>query len=451
MTGDTSTAPGAHLAEGMRVPFTVVDEAVHALDSPREPWSIQVELGVPGHLDEARLRDALRQALDHHPMARARLVPARPDDRHHSWEITPRPDLDPLRVVDCPDETALAAARAELYGLSVPLAESPPLRLRLARHSGGELVMMSVNHAAFDGFGGLRVLHSLARAYDGRPEPPPLVDLTTARDLHAHLGAPDRSARARRAQRLADKMRDLASPPARLAPERASDEPGYGLHHLALSPERTQALAGLDAPGTLNDVLVAALTQAIAGWNEDHETPCERISVLVPVNLRPREWQQDVATNFVLESRVSTAATDRESPEATLEAVVAETDRIKAGGGAALIEALEASATLPTWAKQQLSPLLALTGNRLVDTAVLSNLGKLDDAPSFGAEAGETSEAWFSAPARMPCGLSVGVVTLAGRLHLVFRYRWSLWDAEAATAFASRYVSELGRYVGERW
>ena len=72
-----------------------------------------------------------------------------------------------------------------------------------------------------------------------------------------------------------------------------------------------------------------------------------------PRELRPSEWQQDAATNFVIDSRVSTAAADRRSPEATLEAVVAETDRIKAGGGAALIEAPEASAPLPTWARQR--------------------------------------------------------------------------------------------------
>ena len=299
--------------------------------------------------------------------------------------------------------------------------------------------------------GGPRLLQSLARAYDGRPEPPPAVALGSARDLHAHLGAFDRSARTRRARRLADKARELASPPARLAPEGASNEPGYGFHQIALSAERTKALAGLEGPGTLNDVLAAALNPAVVRWNEDHGVDCGRISVLVPVNLRRREWQQDVATNFVLESRVSTAAGERVSPGATLEAVAAGTEPIKAGGGAALIEALEASAPLPACAKRQLSPILSLTADRLVDTAVLSNLGKLDNAPSFGAHIRKTSEVWFSAPARMPCGLSAGVVTVAGRLHLVFRYRWALWDAEAAGAFAARYVSELGRYVGERW
>ena len=439
------------VAAGMRVPFTVIDEAILGLDTPAEPWSIQLELGVVGRFDLERLRHAVGQALDHHPMARARLLPPRRHDRYHTWEIAPRPDLDPLGVRECPGDDALAAARAELYSLRVPLTESPPLRMRLTRGPVSDVLMLNASHVAFDGFGALRLLHSVARAYGGRPEPPPPVDLATARDLGTHLRAQDRSTRRRRAGRLAEKLRDLARPPARLAPDRSSDRPGYGFHHVALSPERTRTLVGLHVPGTLNDVLVAALNLSIAGWNEAHGARCGRIGVLVPVNLRPREWQYEVATNFVLESRVSVPAHRRVTPESTLEAVVEETREIKEGGGVALMDVLDASAPLPIWAKEQLSALLSLAGNRLVDTAVLSNLGKLDDPPSFGGEAGGTSEVWFSAPARMPCGLSVGVATAGERLHLVFRYRYPMWDADAAAAFARRYVTDLGRFAAQPW
>ena len=98
---------------------------------------------------------------------------------------------------------------------------------------------------------------------------------------------------------------------------------------------------------------------------------------------------------------------------------------------------------LPLWAKQPLSPLLSITGNRLVDTAILSNLGRMEPV-SFG-EAGEAVEAWFSAPARMPCGLSIGAVTLGERLHLAFRYRRSLFGTSAAGAFARRFLEYLDR------
>ncbi|MGH4012162.1 MAG: hypothetical protein ACRDTH_29050 [Pseudonocardiaceae bacterium] len=57
-------------------PFNAVHEAIRLLDSPSEPWSIQLELRVSGWLDESRLRAALGEALAHHPMTRARQLPA---------------------------------------------------------------------------------------------------------------------------------------------------------------------------------------------------------------------------------------------------------------------------------------------------------------------------------------------------------------------------------------
>ncbi|MCA1702997.1 MAG: hypothetical protein LC808_06880 [Actinobacteria bacterium] len=63
--------------------------------------------------------------------------------------------------------------------------------------------------------------------------------------------------------------------------------------------------------------------------------------------------------------------------------------------------------------------------------------------PTFGPTAGQRTEVWFSAPARMPLGLSLGAVTAAGRLHLAFRYRHALLDHEAVTRLADRYLSVL--------
>ncbi len=420
------------------VTFTPLDEAVHHLDTPAEPWSIQLEARVRGALDADRLRRAVAEAVARHPMARVRQLPARRSDRRYGWEVRPEPDVDPFRVVDCPDDDRLAGARADLYSVPVPLAEAPPLRVRLARSPGGDVVMVNVNHAAFDGFGALRVLQSAARAYAGAPDPPPPVPLEEARDVERHLEAPDRATLAKRWRALADKARDLAAPPARLAADGGSDRPGYGFHHV------TVPRVDHGGPGTANDLLLAALTLAVAGWNEEHDVPCGRVSILMPVNLRPREWRTDVVTNFVLETRVSIDPGERSDPTALLEAVAAETGRIKEGESEALMELLTRSSRLPLWAKQPLSTVLWATGSRLVDTAVLSNLGSLGEPPSFGPEC-ETTEVWFSPPARMPSGLAMGVATLGERTHLSFRYRHPLWDGAAAARFADRYVEALGR------
>lgn len=164
-----------------RVSFNLIDEVVHLLDTPEEPWSVQLELRVAGRLDEARLRAALDEALRRHPLSRARRASSdRPANRNY-WESPQRLDLDPLRVSDDADDAALAAARAELYSTPVSITQSPPLRAVLVRGGAGDLLMLSLSHAATDAIGGLRLLRSVARAYTGAPDPLPEVDFVRTR------------------------------------------------------------------------------------------------------------------------------------------------------------------------------------------------------------------------------------------------------------------------------
>jgi NRPS condensation-like uncharacterized protein len=84
-----------------------------------------------------------------------------------------------------------------------------------------------------------------------------------------------------------------------------------------------------------------------------------------------------------------------------------------------------------------------LLGDRVENTAVLSNLGRLNDLPDFGGEAGAITEFAFSPPCGMPMGLSLGVAGLRGRLHLAFRYRLALFDDVAARRFADVFLKWL--------
>ncbi len=263
----------------------------------------------------------------------------------------------------------------------------------------------------------------------------------TMRYTHCLLGG-------RRVAALAEKLRDVAVPTARLVRDGARDEPGYGFHHVGLDEERSKALTDLDLPGSVNDVLLAALHLTVAGWNEEHQSRTRRIGVMVPVNLRPREWWEEVAGNFSLMVRVSTDTKDRSDVPTVLEAVSDQSRRIKQGGtGAALMEVIGGLPSLPVWLKGALSYLASVAGRRLADTVMLSNLGLLDEAPSFGPEAGEPTEMWFSAPARMPMGVSIGVLTVAGRLYFSFRYRLAQFGPEACGRFADRYFEVLNSFV----
>ena len=152
--------------------------------------------------------------------------------------------------------------------------------------------------------------------------------------------------------------------------------------------------------------------------------------------------------NFTLLTRLSTTARQRATREGALASITAQTRRKKRTGmGTALVELLGASPLLPLWVKSALSPFLRLTGNRLVDTAICSNLGRLQDPLSFGPDVGEATAVHFTAPGRMPCGVSVGAATVGDRLHLAFRYRRAQFDDEAAACFTDRYLAELAALV----
>ena len=152
-------------------------------------------------------------------MAGARKAPSRRSYRQDRWEIGQDLDVDPLRVVECADDDALAAARADLQSRAVPLGESPPLRARLVRHPGGDVLMLNASHAAMDGYGVLRVLRSVARAYTGDDDPAPKATTSEASQHLGRLIDAGFATRVRRHLALAEKARDLITPPARVAPD----------------------------------------------------------------------------------------------------------------------------------------------------------------------------------------------------------------------------------------
>jgi NRPS condensation-like uncharacterized protein len=397
--------------------------------STRPPWNVHVELRVSGRLDEARLRQAFAETLGRH------------------WVPTGR--ADPLSVVDCPDESALNAARAELQSLALPLG-APPLQAQLARHPDGDVVMANIHHAVMDGFAALQVLRSVARSYARQtPPPPPPLDLLALHDLPVGPAATGATRGVWLYRAAVETVRNLLTPPALLVPDHTGEEPGFGYHLINLPEDATRALVHFDHPGTSTDVLLAALHLAIASWNAEHGRPGGRISVLVSANLRSSELPQQAVGNFSVTARVSTSRRRRVNTAEALEAVTAQTGRNRRSRtGTALLESLSRSGLLALWAKQSVIVLEPVTGNRNVDTAMLCNLGRLSDAPTFGGDAGEVTEVWFSPPTRIPIGLSIGAVTISGRMHLVFRYPHRLFDDEAARRFAECYVHQLRLAAG---
>jgi NRPS condensation-like uncharacterized protein len=420
--------------------LNVLDQLYLHLDREDEPWSVHLEVAVEGEIDEQRLRDAVLAGIRAHPLARARLRPALPTDVRYHWEIADDVDDVPLEVVACEDRAGLDAARERLMSQSPSLESPPPFAVTLAHHPGGDVVMLNLAHAAGDGMSAVRLMASFLRAYAGENDPLPGVDPLEVRDIARLVNSRSVRARLDRGATLVEQVGRLARSPARIAPQGAGDRPGYGFALLKLDPSELETVRShRRESATVNDVLLAGLGVSIRRWNDEHGAAAGPVSVMMPVNLRPAEWRNDVVGNFASYVSVRFAPRDLVDLPAAVSAARARTREIKRRDAAGLVvDLLELpTATLPTAVKRRFQDLITLTADRYVDTSVLSNLGRLEGVPHLGGTAGAVTQVWFTPPGRMPLGASIGAATYEGELFLCLRYRHALFDADGGAEFAA--------------
>jgi NRPS condensation-like uncharacterized protein len=418
-----------------------LDQLYLHLDRADEPWGVHFEIRVDGPVDAGRLAAAIETASERHPIARARLAPWRGTDLGYRWEIADASAPAPLEEAD----GDLATAREAFYARAPSLEAAPPFGVLLAHDPGGDSVLLNLHHAAGDGMSAARLMLSIVRAYAGDDDPVPDVDPLAVRDVRSLAGSGSLSERVTRLGALGEHMATWTTPTARVTTDGGRDVPGYGFELLELTDDETRAvIERRRAGGTVNDVLLGGLAVAIRRWNAAHDRGCGRIALMMPVNVRPPEWRTEVLANYASYVTVSITASEHEDLDSAIAAAAERTRRIKEAGTAGLmIDLLEIPSVLPAAVKRRLQDLIPLTGNLTVDTAVLSNLGRLDAIPDLGADAGAVRAVWFSPPGRMPLGTSFGAATLDGRLFLTLRYRHAQFDAEAASAFAAVYRDAL--------
>ncbi|MED5389838.1 MAG: condensation domain-containing protein [Pseudomonadota bacterium] len=429
-------------------PFNSLDSIFLNLDCREEPWSVQLEVRVPGTVDPGKLTEAIRLTTARHPIARARLKTVKGHHGSYAWEIPDVAEQIPLEVVDASAPGALEAARARLQSHQVPLASSPPFAAMLARHPEGDYIMLNLSHVAGDGLSAFRLMTSIARHYAGAEDPVPDFDPLEKRHLGKLAGSRGLAQRAQRASLLAEHLWKSRTPPVRVKTRNVPDgeAPGYGFLSLAFSEEETaQIMARREKPATINDMLLAGLILTVREWNHREGGEEGRASIMMPVNLRPKDWWFEVVTNFSSYIPVSLTPDQQTDFVTAMRAVCALTTRLKEEGGAStLIDLLEGldGLRLPDFIKRQLRAAVPAFERTSIDTAVLSNLGRMPQPLDFG-EAGETQEIWFSPPGMMPLGISVGAASMLNKLFLTLRYRKAQFDAAAAEEFAALYRSIL--------
>ncbi|HEX6592924.1 MAG TPA: hypothetical protein VF050_13085 [Moraxellaceae bacterium] len=433
-----------------RFSFSVTDELFHHLESADEPFGLQLDLRFSGRLDEQKLEAATYAAMQTHPLARVRQLPAQPSNRHYEWELVERPDEDPVLVVECEDDAAVDAARDSFYSRRLLLETAPPFRFLIARHSGGDWLFLKMSHAATDAAGAYRFLQSVLRQYAGVDDAQPAdMDVIKARNLSREFGAKSLPERLKRASNLLEYLVDSVQLPTRIAPMFGDNKAGVAFVSHTFSVEQTQALAVLrSGRSTLNDVLAALLHLTVERWNASRGESAGRVTLMNAMNFRPITWRQEGVGNFSLWVNVATRDADRRSFERALAAVTEQTQKFKTDESAGLlVDLLGMVKLLPSGLRKALTGLMPLTGNFVVDTAVLNNLGRVPDLPDPAGKAGRITAIRFSPPTHMPMGVAVGAVTLRGELTVTFRYRRAQFDKHAAEAFKDTFLRLLEELV----
>jgi NRPS condensation-like uncharacterized protein len=433
------------------LPFTLIEELTHHLERRFHPLNMQGELATSATVDIERLEAALRTAMDHHPMARARRRPSLPTDTRYHWRIPPEPGPVPIYEVDSSD-LELREVRNRLYGSRFDLTEEPPFAVVVYRGGGidgGDRILQSVSHVAADGVGMLRFGHATWTAYRGEEPTPDPVGLRESRSILEDL-RPSTAADAREAlDTVARRLREGVLSPTGIASDGGSDRGGWGYERRTLGADLTARLVAAPPSGvSVNDVLLAALHLAIDEWNADHGRPTGWLSVMMPVNVRPDDWFYQVMAMYTLFERVRTDRGDRRDPASALERVTRQTTRIKEEDLAErAYEALAMLPEAPVALERRLPGLLDGPGERLLDTVVLTNLGNVPASPSLGEDS--TERVWFAPPTweRIPVGIAVG--TFESDLHLFCRYRSTQFDTTAAERFVDTYVAHIERLVEE--
>ncbi|GAA3103771.1 condensation protein [Streptomyces rectiviolaceus] len=470
-----------------RVPFPVVDEVARHCLQEEEPETVHIEVHLPGTPDPARLKAAFTEALRRHPRILMREARGPWYRRRYEWELTAEPDVEVV-TFPVPERDALKKARTRSLSEAPPLSASPPIRLEViasggaadAVASGGgsgtggtptpdttsatggagsrasddsaagtgsggtpapdgkagsaapdagvtptgsgrpasnSVLFLTINHTALDGPACLRVLATAAELYGGQDNSPAAPPLRTPSPA-----APER------AQDVGDAPSGWA-PPARVSRGAPEPSPGNGMLVAELPvPRRPKG-----APFTVNDQLMVATALMIAHWNREHGARPRPFRITMPVDDRPRSMDMPIGNGTRLVEVPFTAAelTSEDWGPADIGALLRRTaDRTRAlkalprpqlGRGAALLT----SPVLPVTLRAAVTRGLRRAAAPWTSTTLLSNIGRVPYSLDFG-DAGRAYAVWFSAPARLPRGLTVTTASTAGRLHVALRWSKTL-------------------------
>lgn len=438
-----------------RPPLSSLDQGIVLCEQGRE-MTVHFEATLTDSIDGARFRRAVGSVLAESYRLRSRVVIKRWTSNSLRWSDRPASSVVDVTEVEC-TRADLSEIRDAFVSRGFDVTADPLVRFLIADHGpeGSTLIALS-HHVVSDGTGMWAVILRIADQYgrEGDIEPHPPQEAFPADEDHSvSVASPSPAEEAAQQgvgtfRAIIDAARAIRNAP---RPERLSAR-GAGRTDDALVELRivdgpvVEAITGStlirSVPGaTLNDVLLLAFHRALADWNSRCGQHPDQISVTVPINQRRRG--DTTLRNSAGQGSTVTSREQRGDEQIGLRSVVEQTRAIKQDR-----ERSDPSSSvgslwfMPTGLRALIPRVVGLISReRFLNTSRLSNMGRVD----LSVSGLRFTDVWFSVPARMPQGATVGVVQSGPNITLALRCCRRLWDRPAAQEFADLFVAELQR------
>jgi NRPS condensation-like uncharacterized protein len=429
------------------VPFTALEEAVFHIERKYSPWNVQIEVTAE-EIDAERVHEAAVDACNSHPLARARRKEHQGLDTELRWEIPDSVESVPVDETYVGSDRELGEVRTRFYSGDIDLTDGVPFRVLVTHRDGQDRLLVCASHVPCDGVGALRFTRSVCQAYRGEEVDDDPVGFERSRQVLEDARPTSLSERLRKIGNAATHLGNTVDAADNIVKQGSVSRDDWGFVHRSLDALTGRIIKNRPDGVSVNDVFVTALHLTIDEWNREHGDPAEKISIMMPVNLRPRDWFYDVVGMYALFESVETRETDRRMVGSALHKVANQTRYIKEKDKAvSFLESLRLiPPETPVELRGQIAEFLRGPGHRLVDCAVLSNLGRVPEpTPRLGDEPGEI---WFSPPTLSMIPVGVGVVTSEGTARVVLRHLLSHLGRKAGQDFADTYVEKLEEISG---
>ncbi|MFB6178643.1 MAG: condensation domain-containing protein [Halorientalis sp.] len=442
------------------IPFSMIEEAVYHIEQKHTSWNIQAEVETTATIDIEQLHEAARTACKHHPIVGARMHKASIADSQYVWELPDDDEIDDIEfnieVVEA-DEMSVEEAQNRAYFTKFDLTEEHPMRaivMRGAGLDGGDRLMVSLHHSAVDGVGTLQFTQAVCQAYRGEQvwadsvtfeesrewlddlEPASILD--TFNFLDDGIDVIDKVAR---------QLQNTVDEPARIAEDREPDDPDWGWRFTrrVLDEDVTEKVVNNRPEGiSVNDMFLTGLHLAIEDWNDAHGKRARKISTMMPINIRPKDHFYSAAGMYTMFESIHTHTKHRKDPIEAAYEISDQTAKVKERERASAPYKLMRMFpdAIPLGIKRELPEILNGPGQRLWDTAMLTNMGKIPMMPSLSGEGGK-ERPWFTPPIWDGTPVGIGVATYGDQVTFTMRHQRDVLGQDAAERFSDAFLDGI--------